>query len=110
MEAALLHFILDITTLLGPDVAQHLRKDELEGVVADGSALRPVGRRYRVEAVIGYVEGCAEAVTALFGGVSVDAAQLCHILLSAKDAGYDNCVKRNALDGQRVEETAPDIV
>ena len=108
MEAALLHFVLNVATSFGAQVAQHLAEHPLEGVVAHFAALFARGAN-GVVAVVGNVEGCGEAMAALLGGVAVALAQPGQVALGAQDAGDDYLVKRHALEVERVEEVAANL-
>lgn len=110
MEAALLDFILDITASLGTHIAQHLREDELERIVANGTSLGLARRRHRVETVVGDVERGAKAMAALFRGIAIDALEPPHVVLGAQYAGDDDLVERYLLDSQRIEEASADVL
>ena len=65
MEAALLYLIFNIAQPLRPHITQHLAEDILERVAAYGSATRFIRRADCVIAIIAYIKGGTETVTAL---------------------------------------------
>ena len=52
METALFHLVLHITKAFGTNIAQHLRKDELQGIVAHCTTIGVIGWGYGMVTVI----------------------------------------------------------
>lgn len=92
METALFAFVLHVAITGFASITQDFGEDILEGVVANGTPLRLVGRRDSMIAGVGNVEGGAQTMTTLLGSINIYAAQANNILLGTQDAGDDDGV------------------
>ena len=110
VEATLFDLILDKATSFGTGVTQDLGKDVFQSVVAYGTAPRFARRNDGVVAVVGDVEGGAETVAALLGGIAVDAAEAGNILFGAQHTGDNNGVEWYLLHSQRIEKATSDML
>ena len=110
VEAALFDLVFDVAATFGAGIAQYLGEDVLECVVAHLAAAWSFGWLHGMVAVVGDVEGGAEAVTALLGSIAVMAAQAAHIFLGAKYAGNDDSMQGHPFDRERIKETTPDVL
>lgn len=95
MEAALFDLILDVAASLLANIPQYLAQHPLQRVALYGTALRAFGRGDGRIAILADVEGCAEEVTALCGGITVTALKAGHILLCPQDTRHDDAVQGN---------------
>ena len=110
METSLFAFVLHVAITGFASIAQDFGEDILEGVVANGTPLRLVGRRDSMIASVGNVEGGAQTMTTLIGSINIYAAQANNILLGTQDAGDDDGVQGYLLNSQRIQKTAADML
>ena len=93
MKAALLHLVLDKAATLFAHVTKHLAEHKLQRVVADTTATGTGGVFHRLIAVIADVERRAIEMAGVFGGIAIEAAQPCHVILRTEHTGDDETVE-----------------
>lgn len=106
MEAGLLALVLHVAGAQEALVFEHLGQHRLERHAPGLWLFGTIGVLHADKLVVGYVEGGAVLVAAVFGCVVVDAAQAVDVAAGAEHGGNDYLVERQALGGERVYKGA----
>ena len=104
VKTALLHFILDIATLLLTHVAQYLTEYPLQRIALYLTTTGSIWVLHRLIAVIANIEGGAIEVAGVLRCITVTTAQFHHIVLRTEHAGDNQLMQGHSLHIKTVEE------
>ena len=110
VEAALFHLVFHIAATVVAHVAQHFGEHPFQRVVAYGTARGGIGRRDGDVAVVADIDGGAEEMAGVFGGIAVACLQMRDVVACAQRTGDDNLMEGDAFHIQRIEEIPADVI
>ena len=102
--------MFDITTLILPQVAKHLRQHPFERVVRHLTPFLPVLALNREIAVVCDIKRSAIEMTAVLCGITVFTFQLRHIISRAQHTGDNDLMQRYLFHLQTVKEISSNVL
>ena len=110
MEAALLHFILDVAAARLAHVTQHLGEHPFQRVVAHLTTRRSVRVLDRLVTIVTDIEGGAIEVAGVLCGVAVATTEFHNIVLRTEHTSDDDLMEGHTLDVEAIEKRLSDVL
>ena len=110
MEASLLQLVLDVAFVGFPQVTEHFRKNQFQGICADVLQGASILVFYFLEALPTDIECRSVEMCRVWRSIAVAAAQAFYVVLGAEYGSHNYLVWIQPLGGQLIKEVVSDGV